>query len=66
MVAKLALLLLVLAVFLLGVVVMSYRYFDNRAKEEHEKEMYREKRANEMFDDDTDSIDRELERERNS
>jgi hypothetical protein len=66
MVAKLALLLLVLAVFLLGVVVMSYRYFDNRAEEEHEKEMYREKRANEMFDDDTDSIDRELERERNS
>jgi predicted negative regulator of RcsB-dependent stress response len=65
MVAKLAFVLLVLAVVLIAAVIAAYRYFDNRATENHEKEMFREQRDAELLTG-QDSIDQQLEEERNS
>lgn len=65
MAVKLVFLLIVLAVILSVAVIAAYRYFDNQAERNHEKEMLRERRDAELLTGDTDSIDRELEREKN-
>lgn len=64
MVAKLALVLLTLAVILLAAVVGAYRYFSQQEQHRHEKEMFREKRDAALLDDDRSTLDRELEQER--
>lgn len=64
MVAKLALVLLTLAVVLLAAVVGAYRYFSQQEQYSHEKEMFREKRDAALLDDDRSALDRELDRER--
>jgi uncharacterized protein HemX len=64
MVAKLALVVIALTVVLVAAVVGAYRYFIQQERHRHEKEMYREKRDAALLDDDRDSIDRELERDR--
>jgi hypothetical protein len=46
------------------VVIVSYRYFDKQAERQHEKEMLREERDAELLSSEMDSIDRELEREK--
>ena len=68
MVVKVTMVLLLLAVILALCVLAAYRYFDNQAERNHEKEMLREKRDAELLTEHEwdDSIDRELEKERNS
>lgn len=47
------------------VVLAAYRYFDNQAAREHEKEIMREEhRHEELSSIETDPIDRELERDK--
>jgi hypothetical protein len=64
MVARLALVLFVLAVVLLAAVAAAYRYFRQRERHRHEKEMLRERRDAALLDDDRSALDRELERDR--
>lgn len=62
MVAKLVLGLALLLVIVLAATYAVFRYFALRAEQKHEKEMLREERDAELLTGD--SIDRELERER--
>jgi Tfp pilus assembly protein PilN len=64
MVAKLALVMLTLAVVLLAAVVGAYRYFSQQERHRHEKEMFRERRDAALLDDDRSALDRELDRDR--
>lgn len=65
MVAKLVIVMLVLAVILALAVVAAFRYFQTKEEHRHEKDMFREQRDAELLSETNDSIDRELERERN-
>lgn len=62
MVAKLVIVLLVLAIVMIAAVVAAFRFFSKKEEHKHEKDMFREKRDAELLNGD--SIDRELERER--
>ncbi|MFC5369117.1 hypothetical protein [Salinirubrum litoreum] len=64
MVAKLALVMLTLAVVLLAAVLGAYRYFSQQERHRHEKEMFRERRDAALLDDDRSALDRELDRDR--
>jgi flagellar basal body-associated protein FliL len=64
MVAKLALVLAVLAIVLSVAVIAAYRYFKQKEEHAHEKEMFREKRDAELLSDQDSYIERELEREK--
>lgn len=64
MVAKLVLFLLVVAVIFSVAITMVYRYFKQREKHRHEKEMLREQRDAELLTETDDYIERELDRER--
>lgn len=64
MVAKLALILLTLAVVLLATVVGAYRYFSRQERHRHENELFREKRDAALLDNDRSALDRELDHER--
>ena len=66
MVVKVTLVLLLLALVLIAAVVAAFRYFSKREEHKHEKDMFREKRDAELLTGEKDSIDRELERDRNS
>lgn len=67
MVAKLALGLLAIAFVISVAVIVAYLYFRDTAKMRHEKEMERLERDEKLFESEFsgDSIDRELEREKN-
>jgi len=64
MVAKVALVLAVLAIVLIAAVIAAFLYFKEEAEHRHEKEMFREKRDAQILTEETDSIDRELQREK--
>jgi hypothetical protein len=63
MVAKLALVLLMVSIIVLASVVGAYRYFSRQEQHRHEKEMFREKRDAALLDDDRSALDRELDRD---
>lgn len=64
MIAKLALVLLTVAITILAAVVGAYRYFSQQEQHRHKKEMFREKRDAALLDDDRSALDRELDRDR--
>jgi uncharacterized protein HemX len=64
MVAKLALVMLTLAVILVAAVVAAYRFFSQQEQHRHEKEMFREQRDAALLDDNQSALDSELERDR--
>lgn len=49
MAVKVLLAMLVLAIVITVAVIAAYRYFDNQAERQHEKEMLREKRDAELL-----------------
>jgi len=51
MVVKLVFVLLVLAIVLALCVIAAYRYFDNQAEREHEKELREMEQREKLFDD---------------
>lgn len=64
MVAKLVLVMAVIALLLIAATVAAFRYFTEKEKHKHEKDMFREKRDAELLSEHQDEIDRELEREK--
>lgn len=64
MVAKLALVLLVLALVLSVSIGLVFWYFNQKDERKHEKEMERMERDKQLFSGDDDLIDRELEQEK--
>ncbi|MFC6953940.1 hypothetical protein [Halorubellus litoreus] len=64
MVAKLVVALLALAVVVSVVTLAAFWYFDKASEREHERELRELEQTDEILDAMDDSIDRELERER--
>ena len=66
MVAKLVLVLSVLSIIIALSMLAAYRYFDNRAEEEHEIRKMREERDSALLNNEDSYIEQELEQERNN
>jgi CHASE3 domain sensor protein len=65
MVAKLALVLFVLAVVVSLTTLAAFWYFNQESEREHERELREMEQTDEILDAMDDSVDRELEREKN-
>ncbi|EGQ44261.1 MAG: hypothetical protein J07AB43_00270 [Candidatus Nanosalina sp. J07AB43] len=51
MVVKLGIAIIAIAIIIFGVAVVSFMYFENRASEEHEKEMFEKKQREKIIEE---------------